>query len=106
MPELLSLKRRKQVFYTLLTTLLVVGATYGYLLNQTVVQIVEHKAIAAKVAHLSTQVGELEHQYLAAQDSITLEHAKTLGFREITDPTYIARGRSDNLVTANVTPGQ
>jgi len=68
-------------------TLLVVGIflsifLYVYFISTSVVNVVQRKSIEIETQMLSSNVGELESEYISLSKNITLSYASSLGFVE------------------------
>lgn len=89
----------RYIFYGFVTVLISLGILYGILLNQTVQNVVERKALSENIAHISSGVSELEHAYLSLKQDITLDYALSLGFKEQQKVTYVDRGGESRALT-------
>jgi hypothetical protein len=73
----------------------VIGAlacAYAFFVSMAIANAVSAKEVSAKTAVLTTTVGDLEAEYLAAKSSVDLAYARTLGFEESKSGTiYIAK---------------
>lgn len=75
---------RRIILRAMLTTLALLALTYALLLGLLVWNIVERKDLNKEVQALSTEVSELELQYLAIASEIDEELSRTMGFKEMT----------------------
>ncbi|MFA6158144.1 MAG: hypothetical protein WC763_00750 [Candidatus Paceibacterota bacterium] len=72
--------------------------SYAYYVNAAIVNIVATKDMQVQISDLTSQVGNLETQYLAAKSALTIEDAHSLGFAEsLTDIAYVSKRPSDAL---------
>lgn len=101
-------KQKVEIMETPITvwTLIAISITlivmYAYLVNASIVNIVNAKSVRAEIATLSTQVGSLESAYLLGKSSLTIEDARLLGFSETTShPVYITRGETQPSLSFN-----
>ena len=79
--------------------LVATGLLYGYFLNQTVRNVVARKAVENEINVLSTKIGELEAQYIALKENVTIEEAGANGLVAVEKPQYISRANSDTRFT-------
>lgn len=78
---------------------LTLAILYGYLVNQTVVNIVARTDTEATIEDVRSAISDLEAEYLATKNAITLEYAYSLGFQDLGDPKYVSRVDSDTLLS-------
>ncbi len=84
----------KMLFFIFATVLVIVFALYAYLVHKTIMNVVARQKAEDQIATLSGTIGNLELQYMTAQNSITLNLAYSKGFKEATPSQFIARGSS------------
>lgn len=66
--------------------------SYAYFVNGAIVNIVATKDMQVEISDLTSEVGNLEAQYLSAKSALSLDDARTLGFIESrADASYIAK---------------
>lgn len=66
--------------------------SYAYFVNAAIVNIVATKNMQVQISDLTSEVGNLEAEYLAAKSALTLDEAHSLGFVSSgADTSYIAR---------------
>lgn len=82
----------KQMVIALFITMLALGGLYIYLVSKSVVNVVVRKEVEQQIAEVNSQIGKLELSYLEKKQSITLARARTLGFREVAEKTYVNGG--------------
>jgi hypothetical protein len=75
-----------------------VAFSYAYFVNGAIVNIVATKDMQVRISDLTSQVGNLETEYLAAKSSLSMDEAATLGFAPAgTDVAYVAKTSSSAL---------
>jgi len=74
---------RNRILHTMLFTLGMLALFYVFLLGSMVFNIVERKTLQVYDRSLSSEVGNLELEYLSLSQKIDLDLAYSLGFREI-----------------------
>ncbi len=66
--------------------------SYAYFVNAAIVNIVATKNMQVEISNLTSEVGNLEAQYLAAKSALSIDEAHVLGFVEShSDASYIAK---------------
>lgn len=64
---------------------------YIYLINGTVMNVVERNSAELSIADISSDISELESNYLNLENSIDVALANSLGFKEIkSDSVYVS----------------
>jgi hypothetical protein len=81
----------KRIFVGLIVSVFAFAGIYVYLVNQTVLHVVERRALEEEIGTLASYVTELELVHLELNNSVTLEQAYALGFTEATGVTYLTR---------------
>lgn len=81
----------RKLFYSLTAILILLFASYIYFLGSITFNIVERKALDVDIRNLSSNIGELELEYLSLSNKIDLNLAGTLGFKEIKNPQFVSR---------------
>ena len=89
MHQLLSYDIRK-VFWTLSTLAAFLLVFYMYFLNQTVLHAVAQEKLSGTIQEIDNKIVDLESHYISLKNSISLQTAYALGFRE-TDPQFIEK---------------
>lgn len=66
--------------------------SYAYLINASIMNIVQAKENQAHISALVSSVGSLESTYLSGKASLSIDYARSLGFSEAkTETAYIAK---------------
>ena len=81
----------KRLVLGLVLGLFILAGTYVYLVNQTVLNVVERRALERDMSELASYVADLELVNLELKNSVTLDRAYELGFTEVTGVTYLTR---------------
>ncbi len=79
------------LFWTLLAGLVVASCSYGYFINKTVRNVVLRDTLQTEIASLNSKLSETEFQYISSVGSIGLDTAYTMGFKQVTDKTFVTR---------------
>jgi len=80
----------KEMFWGLLTMLVIASFLYAYFVNSTILNIVERKDINKEMVFLSSDVSEMEMEYFALSNKIDLPYIYSLGFKDASSYTSYA----------------
>jgi hypothetical protein len=75
-----------------------IGLLYVYFVNLTIHNVVARTNAQKQIVELSSSVSELESEYIAIENKITLEVAYSKGFEDATPKKFISR---DQALTYN-----
>jgi hypothetical protein len=89
--KILELNREKTIFWSLIGILFFCACIYIYFINLTVHNVVARQTLEAEASQLSLNIGKQEFQYISKRNSVTLEKALALGFKEVVDKKFISR---------------
>lgn len=81
----------KKLFIGLIIALFSLAGVYVYLVNETVLHVVERRNLEQDMSELASYVTELELVHLELDNTVTLEQAHERGFSEVTGVTYLTR---------------
>lgn len=72
--------------------LLVISAlfSYGYSLRTAISFAVEREDIIEEIAKTRASITSLDSKYVSLTNGLSIAHAKSLGFHEVTEPIYIS----------------
>jgi hypothetical protein len=94
-------KREKKIFYGLLAMFVFLTVSYGFFVKQTVSSVVERKNIETEIKTISSNIGELELQYISRKNNLSLDYAISVGFNETNKINYISKTTENNTLTLN-----
>ncbi len=80
----------RQLFYGAIMLLLVASFGYGYFVKETIMNVVERERVMTESRNLNSQIGDLESQYIAAKNNITINLAYEKGFKDVSSTDYIS----------------
>ncbi len=89
--KIMQLNREKNIFWTLIGILLFCLCFYMYSIDTTVHNGVLYQELQSKISKLSLSVGDSEFQYINAQNAVTLPLAYSMGFKDVSQKTYISK---------------
>lgn len=80
----------KRVCVSLFGLILCVSVAYGYLINQTIENVVVRQKAQTELSTVNSRLAELEAKHIALASKINLEYAHSLGFIEVTQPEFVS----------------
>ena len=89
--KILELNREKTLFWTLLCVLFLSASLYIYFINATVHNVVARQNLEDQSSGLTLTIGSEEFQYINSRNTINLDLAYSLGFKETKVKSYISR---------------
>lgn len=96
--KVLQINRERTIFWSLIVAIFLTVAFYMFCVNATVHNIVLRENLESEASDLVLSISNQEFQYIKAKSAISMETAKTLGFREVSQKTYINKN-SENQVS-------
>jgi len=87
----------KLIITALLVLVLCLSVLYGVFVRETVVNVVEREETEALIAELVSEIGELEFEYIEEKNTINIDLAYELGFRDISNASYRSRTTAVSL---------
>ena len=91
----------KTFFFVTLAILIAIFASYIYLVNKTIMNVVAREKTETTLSSLSTTIGGLEYKYITLKNGVTLELAHAKGFVDFSPTTYLARENSASALSYN-----
>jgi hypothetical protein len=85
----------KRILSVLILAVLLCAGLYGYFVSTSVINILVRKEIEKKMVTLNSKVSDLEAEYLARKNELTLDYAYTRGFSTIKSKHFAVRVSSD-----------
>lgn len=89
--KVLQINNEKTIFWTLLTVFLLAIGLYIYLINSTVRNVVATQNIEGQIAQLNLAISNKEFSYINKRNTVTLNLAYSLGFKEVSAKTYLPK---------------
>lgn len=81
----------QKLFWIFSITLFVLFMTYAYMVNAAIMGAVNRQKVQVNITKLASQTSNLETEYIALKNSINLELAYTLGFKNESNTRFVAR---------------
>lgn len=82
---------KERIFVILIAAIIITACAYVFLLQKAIVNVVQRQHIMATAKTTSVDVSELEGDYFAAKNKITIDLAHSKGFRDAEDIAYISK---------------
>ncbi len=92
-----QLHKEKILFWLLAMVITAFFILYMFLVNGAIQNVVAREEIENNLATLNAEVSELEFEYIALKNSITIQYAYERGFEEAENITFARRGAGSNL---------
>jgi hypothetical protein len=92
---------REKIFAILVTAILLSAGAYIVLLQKAIINVVQREKVVAEARSLSVDVSELEEQYFAAKNKITLDLAHSKGLQDAEHISYISKKPVTAFVSNN-----
>ena len=86
--------RLRLAVWALAAFIIVLAATYGLLINRTVLNVVSRSQDLKAASVLSAQVNDLQSREVALRNTITPEYAAALGYQPVAEPTFMSLSSS------------
>lgn len=84
-----------KLFWALSLVLFFLSGSYVYLIQESIVNVVERRTALSESAALEGEIASLEGAYLKKIGYVTLERAYEIGFVDVSGNTTFAYGRSE-----------
>jgi len=89
----------QKIFWILALLIGVISMFYLYSVLLLTIAVVDHNSTNTAIHQLANSASNLEAEYLAQTNSVTLAYAQTLGFREV-DAKFASHGAGVELTMA------
>ena len=89
--KILQVNREKILFHALVGILVLCAGFYMYFINATVHNVVARQNFETESSQLTLAIGSEEFQYISKRNSVTLDLAYSMGYKDVSKKTYISR---------------
>ena len=93
----LQFDNRKTAFWVLFLAVFACFLAYVYFVNLTIANVVERRSMVSEIRVLSSDISEMEAEYLALSRVITPDVALSMGFHESSRVDFVTRATHTNL---------
>jgi len=94
-------KEESRLFYVALSLCFLVVCTYMYFVSMSVVNVVMRKEVDNQISYLSTEISQLEEQYIEKQHNLSIAIATHRGFITTEDKIFIDKTESSFVLSNN-----
>ena len=81
----------KRAFTALIAIVFILLGFYGYFISKSIVNVIVREEINNDVVAVSSNISELEFEYIAHKNTINKEFAKSAGFKDLAEKNFVAR---------------
>ncbi|MSR71179.1 MAG: hypothetical protein EXS50_00700 [Candidatus Taylorbacteria bacterium] len=81
----------QKIIITIIPCIIGVFLLYGFLVRQTILNVVAREEVGRSVSSVLSSTSSLETQYIALKDGINIDLAYEKGFMDTDSPTFITR---------------
>ncbi len=92
--KVLEIHKNKLLFFGLAGLCVLSAILYVYGINRTVHNVAERQTIEQELSTRVVRVSDLEFEYMDLKNSVTLDRAIELGFRQTDKVTFVSRKNS------------
>lgn len=92
---------RERIFAVLVSAIILTACTYVFLLQKAIINVVQRERVVVQMKSLSVDVSDLETEYFAARNKITLNLAHAKGLRNAETVSYISKKSLTALAPRN-----
>jgi hypothetical protein len=92
---------KERLFTFLLIAILISGAMYGFLLKNTIDNVVEREKLSKETKSLLTNISDLETKYFSLKNDVTIDIAYSRGFKNPVNTEYISKKSVTAMVSKN-----
>lgn len=91
----------RTMFWSLIIGLVAMSVFYIFAVNKTVIFVAERDSVETKVASLRIDIAELDSQYIAYRNKITMDLASSLGYKEAKQTSFVPKKAVSFVQTGN-----
>ncbi len=91
------IETEKAIFWGMAFGLILCAGFYMYFINATVHNTVTRQNLEAESGALALEIGKSEFVYIAKRNTVTIDLAYAMGFKDVSVKKYVTRGSSDRF---------
>ena len=95
------LKDERTPVWTLVFVCIALCVLYIFFMNETVFNVAKRATLEQEIAIRSSDISNLEFQYISLRNNIDITLAYSLGYKDIESPRYISKTPVTALVSLN-----
>jgi len=81
----------RRIFWVFIMAIMLLLGSYGYFVSKSIVNVIIREEIEQDLAKVNSSISSLEYDYIVKKNSINLELAYSLGFKEAPNKKFVAR---------------
>lgn len=81
----------RKMFWFLFVALMILSGSYGYLVNKTILNIVDRETIEENIIALNSKISESEFEYIALKNQVNIDYAYSVGFNDAKNMKFASR---------------
>ncbi len=89
--KILELNKERNIFWILLFAMGISFAFYVYFVSQMTLNTIQRQNLQNKIGDVHFSLGSLEGEYISKKNSVNIEYAYGLGFKDASHITYISK---------------
>ena len=93
--------KERRFFYAGVSLNLILFAGYIYFVSASVAHVVVRKELSQKVSETQTHISELESQYIAAQNAVSIDTALARGFEMNEKKVFVEKASVASVLSFN-----
>ena len=82
---------QKKIFWAIFGLILCLFALYGYFVSKSITNVLLREEIEENMLVVNGEISRLEFAYLVQKNTVTLQFAYDMGFKDITSKEFVAR---------------
>jgi Tfp pilus assembly protein PilO len=83
----------QKIVWILLAVFLLLSFSYGFFINQTILNVVSRKNSEKTILNIYAQVSDQETKFMNLKNSVNLDMAREMGYISLSDVNYISLSR-------------
>ena len=99
--KVLQFNKEKTIFWSLVGILFISFFFYMYCVRATIHNVVARQELEGEISSLTLSIGNKEFQYITKRNSINLDTAYAMGFKDVTAKTYISKDSGTEVALLN-----
>lgn len=98
-----NIQREKAIFMVLSALCILLASLYMYFVSASVVHVVMRTEIDQEITKISSDISELEGQYIEAQHRVSSDIASLQGYRKTAEKIFLDRNEDSLVLSTGVT---
>ena len=82
---------QKRIFWAIFGLILLLFTAYGYFVSKSITNVLLREEVEESIVMVNSEISRLEFTYLNQKNTVTLDFAYKMGFRDIKNKEFVAR---------------